>query len=222
MAGAGESALELDRRKIRDRISELKEQLAAVQQDQDQRRFARRDQLRVALVGCTNAGKSSLMRALKGREVLVADRLFATLDTVRALQPETWPRIFVSDTVCFIKKLPRDLVASFRSTLDEALESSLLLHVVDGADPTYLAQLDVTRKVLAEIGADAVPSMLLLNKGDRLDPALRDDLIERHPQAVMLSAHVPADVAALKQTIIDSFEASMVEAERRFRTRSSR
>ena len=127
--GAGESSLELDRRKIRDRIAELKEQLSVIHADQDQRRFARKDQLRVALVGYTNAGKSSLMRALTGSEVLVADRLFATLDTtVRALQPEAKPRILVSDTVGFIKKLPHDLVASFKSTLDEALEASHLLH----------------------------------------------------------------------------------------------
>jgi GTP-binding protein HflX len=152
--GAGESALELDRRKIRDRVAELKEALAAILQDQDHRRYARRDQLRVALVGYTNAGKSSLMRALTGSEVLVADQLFATLDTtVRALQPETRPRILVSDTVGFIKKLPHDLVASFRSTLDEALEASLLLYVVDAADPTCDAQLEVTRGVLKEIGA---------------------------------------------------------------------
>ncbi|HEY0880604.1 MAG TPA: GTPase HflX, partial [Archangium sp.] len=147
--GAGESALELDRRKIRDRIAELKEQLALVHADQDQRRYARKDQLRVALVGYTNAGKSSLMRALTGSEVYVADRLFATLDTtVRALQPETRPRILVSDTVGFIKKLPHDLVASFRSTLDEALEASLLLYVADASDPTFRAQLEVTRSVL--------------------------------------------------------------------------
>src|ERR1700736_2973802 len=127
-AGAGESDLELDRRKIRDRLAELKDQLADIQRDHDQRRSARRDQLRVALVGYTNAGKSSLMRALTGSEVLVADKLFATLDTtVRALQPETRPRVLVSDTVGFIKQLPHDLVASFRSTLAEALEASLLL-----------------------------------------------------------------------------------------------
>ena len=135
--GAGESDLELDRRKIRDRLAELKEQLDDIQRDNDQRRSARRDQLRVALVGYTNAGKSSLMRALTGSEVLVADKLFATLDTtVRALQPETKPRVLVSDTVGFIKKLPHDLVASFRSTLAEALEASLLLFVVDASDPT--------------------------------------------------------------------------------------
>jgi GTP-binding protein HflX len=140
--GAGESDLELNRRKIRDRIAELKEQLDDIQRDNDQRRSARRDELRVALVGYTNAGKSSLMRALTRSKVLVADKLFATLDTtVRALQPETKPRVLVSDTVGFIKKLPHDLVASFRSTLAEALEASLLLFVVDASDPTYDSQL---------------------------------------------------------------------------------
>jgi GTP-binding protein HflX len=212
--GAGESALELDRRKIRDRIAELKEQLALVHADQDQRRYARKDQLRVALVGYTNAGKSSLMRALTGSEVYVADRLFATLDTtVRALQPETRPRILVSDTVGFIKKLPHDLVASFKSTLDEALEASLLLYTVDAADPTCEAQLEVTRGVLREIGAEAVPSLLLLNKADRLDDARRAELLAKYPDAIVLSAKSPADVSALRQTIIDHFEKSMVEAE---------
>ncbi len=212
--GAGESELELDRRKIRDRIAELREGLAAIQTDSDQRRHARRDQLRVALVGYTNAGKSSLMRALTGSEVLVADKLFATLDTtVRALHPETRPRVLVSDTVGFIKKLPHDLVASFRSTLDEALEAALLLHVVDASDPTFEGQLEVTREVLREIGADAVPSRLLLNKVDRLDPEQRAALMARYPEAIPLSAKAPDDVAALRQSIIDFFEQSMVEEE---------
>jgi GTP-binding protein HflX len=210
--GAGESTLDLDRRKIRDRLSELKDQLEAVQRDSDQRRSARRDQLRVALVGYTNAGKSSLMRALTGSQVLVEDKLFATLDTtVRTLQPETRPRVLVSDTVGFIKQLPHDLVASFRSTLAEALEASLLLFVVDASDPTYEAQLDVSRSVLREIGADAVPSRLVLNKMDRVDSAGRAALLEKHPDAILLSAHVPGDVSALRETIIAFFEAAMVE-----------
>lgn len=210
--GAGESQLELDRRKIRDRIAELKAGLAAIQADQDQRRYARKDQLRVALVGYTNAGKSSLMRALTGSEVYVADRLFATLDTtVRALQPESRPRILVSDTVGFIKKLPHDLVASFKSTLDEALEASLLLYVVDSSDPTCEAQLEVTMGVLREIGAESVPHLLLLNKSDRLAPERRAELRERHPDAVFLSAHAPTDVAMLRGLIIEHFEKAMVE-----------
>jgi GTP-binding protein HflX len=210
--GAGETALDLDRRKIRDRLSELRDQLDAVQRDGDQRRSARRDQLRVALVGYTNAGKSSLMRALTGSQVLVEDKLFATLDTtVRTLQPETRPRVLISDTVGFIKQLPHDLVASFRSTLAEALEASLLLFVVDGSDPTYEAQLAVSRSVLHEIGADVVPSLLVLNKLDRVDEAGRAALMEKHPDAIMLSAHAPADVSALRDTIIAFFEAAMVE-----------
>jgi GTPase len=210
--GAGESDLELNRRKVRDRVAELKEQLDDIQRDNDERRSARRDQLRVALVGYTNAGKSSLMRALTGSEVLVADKLFATLDTtVRALHPEAKPRVLISDTVGFIKNLPHDLVASFRSTLAEALGASLLLFVVDVSDRTYESQLEVSRDVLREIGADTVPSRLLLNKIDRMSEAERAILRARHPDAIFLSAISPADVAALREEIITFFETIMVE-----------
>jgi GTP-binding protein HflX len=213
-SGAGESDLDLDRRKIRDRLAELKEQLEVIQRDNDERRSARRDQLRVALVGYTNAGKSSLMRALTGSEVLVADQLFATLDTtVRALKPETKPRVLVSDTVGFIKQLPHDLVASFRSTLAEALEASLLLFVVDASDPTYESQLEVSRSVLHEIDTEVVPSRLILNKIDRVSEADRAALRARHPDAILLSAKSPEDVAALRESIIAFFEAAMVEDE---------
>ena len=212
--GTGETNLDLDRRHIRDRLAELRDQLEQVQRDDDQRRAARQDQLRVALVGYTNAGKSSLMRALTGSEVLVADQLFATLDTtVRALKPEAKPRILISDTVGFIKLLPHDLVASFRSTLDEALEASLLLFVVDASDPTYEAQLAVSRSVLHEIGADTVPARLLLNKIDRVSEADRAALREKHPDAILLSSQSESDVAALRETIIAFFEARMVEQE---------
>jgi GTP-binding protein HflX len=212
--GAGESALELDRRKVRDRIAQLRAELASIEKEQGTRRARRADQLRVALVGYTNAGKSSLMRALTGSDVLVADKLFATLDTtVRALHPETVPRVLVSDTVGFIKKLPHDLVASFRSTLDEALEASLLLQVVDASDPTFRAQLAVTQDVLAEIGADEVPWRLVLNKIDRVDPEGRAALAEEYPGAIQLSAHDPADVARLHDFIVAWFERDMAEAE---------
>ncbi len=212
--GAGEAAIELDRRKIRDRIAELREQLAAIQKEQDNRRHARQDQLRVALVGYTNAGKSSLMRALTGSQVLVEDRLFATLDTtVRALQVDSKPRILVSDTVGFIQKLPHDLVASFKSTLDEALEASLLLYVVDASDPRHQAQLAVTREVLGEIGANAVPNLLLLNKADLLDADARKALLREHGEesSMLLSAYDPADIEALKQRIVGFFETKMVQ-----------
>ena len=212
--GSGDSAVELDRRKIRDRLAELHQGLETIQKDQDQRRHARRDQLRVALVGYTNAGKSSWMRALTGSEVLVADQLFATLDTtVRALHPESRPRVLISDTVGFIKKLPHDLVASFRSTLDEALEASLLLFVVDASDPAWESQLQVTRTVLREIGAAQVPSVMLFNKVDRLDAAATDSLRARHPEAMLLSAHRPEDVVLLRARLLKALDASMVDAD---------
>jgi GTP-binding protein HflX len=212
--GAGEAALELDRRKIRDRIAELRRELSAVVREQDVRRQHRRGARRVALVGYTNAGKSSLMRALTSSEVYVEDKLFATLDTtVRALQPEAKPRILVSDTVGFIKKLPHDLVASFKSTLDEALEASLLLHVVDAADAGFREQLEVTRGVLSEIGADRVPCRLVMNKTDRLGPEQRAELEALFPDAWFVSAKRRDDVSLVRALIIDFFESRYAEAE---------
>jgi GTPase len=212
--GAGESALELDRRKIRDRIAELRRELSQIEREQATRRAGRSGQRRVALVGYTNAGKSSLMRALTSSGVYVADKLFATLDTtVRALRPETDPRILVSDTVGFIKKLPHELVASFRSTLDEALEASLLLYVVDASDPTFRDQLAVTHEVLGDIGAGEVTSRLVLNKRDRLDAAAIEALQQEFPEAVMLSAHDPDDVLRLRELIVSFFDGELRQAE---------
>jgi GTP-binding protein HflX len=212
--GAGEAALELDRRKIRDRIAELRRELTSIQREQDVRRQHRRGARRVALVGYTNAGKSSLMRALTSSEVYVEDKLFATLDTtVRALQPEAKPRVLVSDTVGFIKKLPHDLVASFKSTLDEALEASLLLHVVDSADPSFREQLDVTRDVLREIGADHVPSRLVMNKIDQLSPEALSELERELPDAWFISAKDPAHVKSVRSRILEFFESRYSEAE---------
>jgi GTP-binding protein HflX len=212
--GAGEATLELDRRKIRDRIAELRRELGSIAREQDVRRQHRRGARRVALVGYTNAGKSSLMRALTSSEVYVEDKLFATLDTtVRALQPEAKPRVLVSDTVGFIKKLPHDLVASFKSTLDEALEASLLLHVVDAADPSFREQLDVTRDVLREIGAEHVPSRLVMNKIDQLSPAALGELERELPDAWFISAKDPAHVKTVRARILEFFESRYSEAE---------
>lgn len=212
--GAGESSLELDRRRVRDRITELRAELAAIERDESNRRTRREGARRVALVGYTNAGKSSLMRALTGSEVLVEDKLFATLGTtVRALQPEVRPRILVSDTVGFIRKLPHDLVASFRSTLEEALEASLLLHVVDASDPAFRLQLEATREVLASIGAEVVPSRLVLNKIDLVDEFRRRSLEREFPGSIQLSSRDPADVARLRDDIIAFFEGELPEIE---------
>jgi GTPase len=212
--GAGESALELDRRRVRDRMAQLRRELDKIHAEQDVRRAARREARRVALVGYTNAGKSSLMRALTGSGVYVADKLFATLDTtVRALQPEDEPRILVSDTVGFIKKLPHELVASFRSTLDEAREASLLLFLADASDPTFRSQLATTRAVLDEIGAGSVPSRLLLNKRDRLDAAARETLASELPEAMLISAHDESSVAEVKTMIRTFFDGAPSELE---------
>ncbi|RYZ01967.1 MAG: GTPase HflX [Myxococcales bacterium] len=212
--GAGEAALELDRRKIRDRIAELRRELTSIVREQDVRRQHRRGARRVALVGYTNAGKSSLMRALTASEVYVEDKLFATLDTtVRALSPEAKPRILVSDTVGFIKKLPHDLVASFKSTLDEALEASLLLHVVDASDHSFREQLDVTRDVLREIGAEQVPHRLVMNKVDQLTPEALAALQQELPDAWYISAKNPQDVKEVRARIIGFFESRYAEAE---------
>ena len=212
MNKAGETSLELDRRRIRDRIAELKREMETIGEEQQQGRERRSDQRCVALVGYTNAGKSSLMRALTGSQVLVEDKLFATLDTtVRTLQPETVPKILISDTVGFIRKLPHDLVASFRSTLEEARNASLLLFVVDASDANFRQQLQVTREVLNEIGAQEIESRLVLNKCDLLESL--DGLREEFPEGWLLSATDPAQVAGLHAKLVAFFESDMLEEE---------
>ncbi len=214
--GAGETSLELDKRRIRDRTKELREELAAIGDEHQTRRARREHELTVALVGYTNAGKSSLMRAMTGSEVLVADKLFATLDTtIRPLYPETRPKVLLSDTVGFIKKLPHDLVASFKSTLDEAASASLLLFVVDASDPSFRSQLEVTRKVLAEVGATDVPSLLVLNKRDRLGPEELAALKAEYPDAFFLSTRSKDDLQALRESIMGYFESDMLDEELR-------
>jgi len=211
----GESHGELDRRKLRDRITELQKELDGMALERKTRRARRQERAglaRAALVGYTNAGKSTLMRALTGSEGLVADKLFATLDTtVRALHPETVPRVLVSDTVGFIKNLPHGLVASFKSTLDEALEASLLVHVVDASDAGFERQLAVTEEVLDEIGAQGVPRLLVFNKIDKGGD--ESGLRARYPGAIVMSAKREGDIAKLREAISAFFQKSQVEAE---------
>jgi GTPase len=220
--GAGESHTELDRRKIRDRIAELQQEIVIMdgeRRTQRARRQERQTMASVALVGYTNAGKSTLMRALTGSEVLVANKLFATLDTtVRALYPESVPRVLVSDTVGFIKNLPHGLVASFKSTLDEALDAALLLHVIDASDPGFERQLEVTDKVLEEIEADTVPRIRVFNKIDYVGDAAAQAECEaalrlKYPDCIVMSARRPDEVAMLRQKIVDFFQQDLVEAE---------
>ena len=220
--GAGEAHSELDRQKIRNRIAELQKEIDAMDAERKTQRARRQERqglARVVLVGYTNAGKSTLMRALTGSEVLVANKLFATLDTtVRALYPESVPRVLVSDTVGFIKNLPHDLVASFKSTLEEAVEASLLLHVIDASDPGFERQIAVTDEVLSEIDAQAVPRIRVFNKidcvGDSATQAeLEASLREQYPDCMVMSARREGDVAKLRAAIQAFFQKDLIETE---------
>ncbi|MBL6645310.1 MAG: GTPase HflX [Flavobacteriales bacterium] len=182
MKGPGEKEIETDRRIIRDRISALKKDLAAIDRQMATQRGNRGALVRVALVGYTNAGKSTLMNRLAKSEVFAEDKLFATLDTtVRKVVVHNLP-FLLSDTVGFIRKLPHQLVESFKSTLDETRESDLLVHVIDVSHPQFEDHLRVVEETLAEIGAGAQRTMLIFNKIDQLqDPdgeVDRDLLIE--------------------------------------------
>ncbi|PSV57284.1 GTPase HflX [Photobacterium sp. GB-50] len=212
--GAGETTLELDRRKIRDQLAELRRELVSVQDEMKGRRTQRSELFCVALVGYTNAGKSSMMRALTGSDVEGENKLFATLDTtVRALKPETQPRILVSDTVGFIKKLPHDLVASFHSTLAEAHDASLLLYVVDASDVSFRSQLDVVHEVLKEVGVDGIKKLLVLNKSDQLSVDQQQALMAEFPDAMMTSTRNPLDITKLHQYVVDVAQHEMIEEE---------
>jgi GTP-binding protein HflX len=162
------------------------------------------------------------MRALTGSDVLVENKLFATLDTtVRALQPESRPRVLISDTVGFIKNLPHGLVASFKSTLEEALDAALLLHVIDASDPGFERQLAVTDKVLAEIGAKDVPRLRVFNKIDNVEPrgdaaaqASREAALRAaYKDCIVMSARRAEDVTLLREAVVEFFRRSLVEAE---------
>ena len=209
LRGPGETQLESDRRLIGIRVKLLKSRLEQIgRQRETQRRARRRAAVRnIALVGYTNAGKSTLFNRLTGASVYAADQLFATLDTTlrRLSLPET-EDIVLSDTVGFIRDLPHDLVAAFRATLKEAVDADLLLHVADASHVNRGAQIDAVDAVLAEIGADAVPQILVLNKCDvtALAPGVERDEYAKI-RAVRLSALTGAGVPELHAALAERF-----------------
>jgi GTP-binding protein HflX len=189
--GPGETKMEVDRRRIRRRISKLRGDIADLATTRSVKRAGRERSgvAQVALVGYTNAGKSTLMNALTGAGVLVADQLFATLDpTVRRLRLPGGRSATLSDTVGFVRKLPHDLVEAFRSTLEEVALASLILHVADGSAEDVEEQVAAVRDVLAEIGAGGIPEVLVLNKMDLLSDVDRARAGRRHPEGVPVSA----------------------------------
>ena len=210
--GAGEREIETDRRVIRDRISRLKEQLKKIDRQMAVQRSNRGSLVRVALVGYTNVGKSTLMNLVSKSEVFAENKLFATLDTtVRKVVFDNLP-FLLSDTVGFIRKLPHQLVESFKSTLDEVREADLLLHVVDISNPNFEEQIDVVKQTLQEIGAGDKPVFLIFNKidaytfvrkdEDDLTPATRENLsLEDLKQSWIAKANTPCIFLSAREKI---------------------
>ena len=219
--GPGETQLEIDRRAIRDRIAFLKRQIEKVRAHRQRyRRKRQQEGLPVlSLVGYTNAGKSTLLNTLSGADVLAADMLFATLDpTTRRVTLPSGSTALVSDTVGFIQKLPHQLVAAFRATLEEVLEADLLIHVVDVTHPNVAAQVEAVHETLAEIGATDKPIISALNKIDRLaEEAHLEDYVRglpeqlgEYPDTVPISAKTGEGIPALLQRVQEVLESAMV------------
>ncbi len=214
LRGPGETQLETDKRLMRKRIQRLTRELEELKQNRSTQRKKRQKQgvHSVALVGYTNAGKSTLINALTGADVLVENKLFATLDsTTRKLNLDHHRReVVVSDTVGFIKKLPHQLVAAFRSTLDEVRMADLLLHVVDASHPQLEGQIKAVEDVLEELEADDKPQILVLNKIDLVNKTDRLRLSKVYPDAVQVSAEEGSGLDALREAIDETMRKGMV------------
>jgi GTPase len=215
LRGPGEKQLEEDRRLVDQRIRDLRQRLVEVQARKEREVRSRQEELTVSLVGYTNAGKSTLMNALTGAGVYVEDKLFSTLDTrTRQWHVKDWGRVLLSDTVGFIRELPHHLIASFKATLEETRQARLLLHVVDASSPTAEDQIEAVRQVLREIGCAQRPSLLVLNKVDRLsDRSYLDVLMKRHPRAVPISALSEQGLDSLRDAVIEALGADFALAE---------
>ena len=201
--GPGETQLETDRRIVRERIARLKRELQAVEREREVQRRRRRREFRAAIVGYTNAGKSTLFNALTRSQVFVEDRLFATLDaTTRKLVSPTRQVALLTDTVGFIRKLPHHLVASFHSTLVEAIEADQLLHVVDASDPHFRRQIAAVEEVLDGILEQPRPTALVFNKTDRIaDPDVVAGLRVEFPGSFAISARTGDGLDALRAAL---------------------
>jgi GTPase len=208
VGGEGEQQLELDRRMIRERIEYYKRQLEEVQRSREQQRKKRQNQaVTAALVGYTNAGKSSLMNRLCRVNVLEEDKLFATLDsTFRTLNPDTKPPMIMIDTVGFISNLPNTLVQGFRTTLESAMEADLLVIVCDISDPNYQKHLRVTQEVLKELNLEDKQQIVVFNKKDLLNDPVRARIIMRNfPDSFLVSSYNEDDMKNLREYIINFF-----------------
>ena len=207
-AGMGETQIEIDRRLIRTRISKLKKELIRIEKERDTQSYRRQSEFRVSLVGYTNAGKSTLFKALTGSDVYIQDQLFATLDTtVRQLQIDESHPILLSDTVGFIRKLPHNLVASFKSTLKEVLEADLILVMLDISSSQIEDHFQTIENVLKEMGAQKIPQILVLNKVDLISDGKMIEKRQREfPNSVTVSAQQHLRLSELKSRILGKME----------------
>ncbi len=210
MRGPGEKQLEVDRRLVEKRIADLRGELRAIEARRERQVSARHDHMTVSLVGYTNAGKSTLMNALTQAGVLVADKLFATLDTrTRRWQLPNWGPVLLSDTVGFIRDLPHRLIASFKATLEESRQADLLLHVADAGNPAVCDQISAVYLVLQEIGIQEKDTLLVLNKIDQLpSPAHVNALLNRYPAAIPISAKKQLGFERLSYRVSDALSST--------------
>jgi GTP-binding protein HflX len=214
--GPGETKIETDRRRIRAQMSRLRKQLREMEKTRSTQRAARHRAgiPAVAIAGYTNAGKSSLLNRITGAGVLVEDALFATLDpTVRRTTTPSGRDYTIADTVGFVRHLPHQLVEAFRSTLEEVRDADLILHVVDGSDEAPDEQIAAVREVLAEIDADQVPELVVINKSDVATPETIAALLRREPHAVVVSARTGHGIEALREAIEKDLPSHLVDVD---------
>jgi GTP-binding protein HflX len=218
MRGPGEKQLETDRRLAERRIRDLRRDLEVVQRRKEREVAGRRDRMTVSLVGYTNAGKSTLMNALTGADVLAENKLFATLDTrTRRWQLPGWGPVLLSDTVGFIRDLPHHLVASFKATLEEARQADLLIHVADASSPAALDQIAAVYEVLRELGIEEKDTLLALNKVDQVaDQTRLQSIRSLYPSAVTISAKTGDGLSRLSSAVSEALTSDFLDLEIRF------
>ena len=209
-AGMGETQIEVDRRLIRTRITRLKKDLTKIEKERNTQSMRRQSEFRVSLVGYTNAGKSTLFKAITGTEVYIKDQLFATLDTtIRKLDLDSSHEILLSDTVGFIRKLPHNLVASFKSTLKEVLEADLILMVLDISSPQIKEHVNTIVDVLKEMGANEIPIIQVLNKVDLIsDGTMIEKLQRSFPGSITISAQNHLRLSDIKRRVIKMMDSN--------------
>ena len=211
--GPGEKQLETDRRIIRNRIRYLKDRLLRIDRERETQHKRRRELTRIALIGYTNVGKSTLLNLLADAGVFVEDRLFATLDaTTRLVTLTPAQKVLITDTVGFIRKLPHHLIASFKSTLAEVTEADILFHIVDASSPQFEDQIEVVKTTLDELRSLDKPSVMVFNKIDRLtDRSFLKELEQRYENAVSISAARGINISGLKEKILSLLEKDLTE-----------